>query len=97
MYDTAKMSWNSPKAPTVSPLSDPNTPGNWGGGMPRMQQGTPPIAHMGGGGGPAPPAPMMMQRQGSSGSTGGGEGGYGPMLPQMSGQGGGGHETFRYG
>jgi hypothetical protein len=26
IYDTARM-WNSPKAPTPSPLSDPNTPG----------------------------------------------------------------------
>lgn len=27
-YDTAKM-WHSPRAPTPSPLSDPNTPGNY--------------------------------------------------------------------
>ncbi|KAK5108171.1 hypothetical protein LTR62_008702 [Meristemomyces frigidus] len=84
-YDTAKMPWNSPKAPTASPLSDPNTPGNHSWNVVPRPYDTP-IASMAS----APPG-AAMQRQGSNG---GGSGlGYEPMLPQMH---GGGHETFRY-
>lgn len=68
-YDTARM-WNSPQAPTPSPLSDPHTPGygrghtpnnsgHWG-MLPRTDSG-PGVNHR-------PPGP-----------------GYGPMLPQMGG------------
>ncbi|KAK3072469.1 hypothetical protein LTR53_006755 [Teratosphaeriaceae sp. CCFEE 6253] len=88
MYDTAKMQWNSPQAPTPSPLSDPNTPaatGPWG-ALPRLQgQGAMQAGH-----GVAPQANMTAQRPGQG--NGAGNLGYGPMLPQM----GGGHETFRY-
>lgn len=68
-YDTAKM-WNSPQAPTPSPLSDPNTTPGYGRGhtptnsghwgmLPRPGHGPP---------GQRPP-----------------DAGYGPMLPQMGG------------
>ncbi|KAK5676819.1 hypothetical protein LTS10_010583 [Elasticomyces elasticus] len=90
MYDTAKMVWNSPKAPTPSPLSDQNTPGGGWGALPRTNSQGSVNATIG----PAPPANMTMQRQGSGshGSIGNGNLGFSPMLPQMHG----GHETFRY-
>jgi hypothetical protein len=85
-YDTARM-WQSPKAPTPSPLSDPNTPG---------QQA--PQANMGWGGpsrtdSAAQPIQRIMPRPIGQG--------YGPSFaPQMGGGGGGsnvgGHETWRY-
>ena len=63
-YDTSRM-WNSPKAPTPSPLSDPNTPGHnssnsrpWG-SLPRIEaapmQQRPPAGGYG---------PMLPQMQG---------------------------------
>ncbi|KXT01019.1 hypothetical protein AC578_4444 [Pseudocercospora eumusae] len=87
-YDTSRM-WNSPQAPTPSPLSDPNTPGYGRGTTPTaagpwstlpQQQGGPlpnPLNHNG-----------MNHRPQPGGPPGAG---YGPMLPQM-----GGHETWRY-
>ena len=64
-YDTAKM-WNSPKAPTPSPLSDPNTPGqtSWGAPMPRaevapMGMGRAGVGGSGSGGGYGPTLPQM--------------------------------------
>lgn len=70
-YDTAKM-WNSPKAPTVSPLSDPNTPGQGQGPGPGQ-------ANMRGWGMLPRPEGNPLQRPVG--------GGYGPMLPQMHGAG----------
>jgi len=86
-YDTAKM-WQSPKAPTPSPLSDPNTPG--------LQQYTPPMSAgawsslpMPGGAPPVMQQPhdQHLQQQHQQHHTG-----YGPTLPQMHG----GSETWRY-
>jgi len=98
MYDTAKMVWNSPQAPTPSPLSDQNTPGGargWG-ALPRSQHAAPMmgLAGLAGSAGvhAVPTDGMGMPRE---------EGMEFPaMLPQMlhgSGQGQGqGHETYRY-
>ncbi|KAK3672850.1 hypothetical protein LTR78_007203 [Recurvomyces mirabilis] len=84
-YDTAKMSWDSPKAPIPSPLSDPNTPGNQNWNTLPRAYGTP-TANMTSG-----LPSTLMRRQGSNGGNGSGSLGYGPMLPQMHG-----NETFRY-
>lgn len=90
-YDTAKM-WQSPKAPTPSPLSDPNTPGvgynhtpTGGNGWNQFsrQHVSPPMMQ--------PQAPPMMQPQAPS-MMQQAPSGYGPTLPQMHG----GNETWRY-
>lgn len=88
-YDTPAHVWHSPKAPTASPISDPNTPG--------MQQHYNATANAFAG--PqwgvqnmrADFAPMTAQAQRASVD------GKGPMLPQMEPAPGGGHETWRYG
>ena len=102
MYDTAKLAWQSPKAPKASPLSDPNTPWSTLGARQR-EVGTPPVANMVGSVAPTANmtgAGMAMQRQGSNGS---GSGYQGPPLPRMDVGTGGmvgggvGHETWKYG
>ena len=85
-YDTPAHVWMSPKAPTASPISDPNTPG--------MQQHYNATANAFAG--PqwgvqnmrADYAPMTAQAQQRASVDG-----KGPMLPQMEG----GNETWRYG
>lgn len=77
--------WNSPKAPTPSPLSDPNTPGvmnhnnHTNGHMPLTQQ-------------PWGMLPRLEAAQGAMANRNSPAPGYGPMLPQMQG----GTETWRY-
>ncbi|EMC96328.1 hypothetical protein BAUCODRAFT_33663 [Baudoinia panamericana UAMH 10762] len=82
-YDTARM-WDSPKAPTPSPLSDQH-------GTPGVYNNSHTPTHNSGWGPAGPPAPILggipMQQQGSNGSVG-----HGPTLPQMAG----GSETWRY-
>ncbi|KAK5143689.1 hypothetical protein LTR32_004237 [Rachicladosporium monterosium] len=96
MYDTAKMVWNSPQAPTPSPLSDQNTPGGargWG-ALPRSQHAAPMMGMAGmagmGGSVSAATGEMGMPHEEAMG--------FPAILPQMqhgSGQGQG-HETYRY-
>ncbi|KAF2167999.1 hypothetical protein M409DRAFT_65563 [Zasmidium cellare ATCC 36951] len=68
-YDSAKM-WNSPQAPTPSPLSDPNTTPGYGRGHTPTNSG-----HWG-------LLPRNENGQPGQRPTGAG---YGPMLPQMGG------------
>ncbi|KAF2772285.1 hypothetical protein EJ03DRAFT_348668 [Teratosphaeria nubilosa] len=97
-YDKSNL-WQqrSPKQPTPSPLSDPNTPGHTNGFNQYAQQTTPsgpPNHHWGQipmRQGPAPPAQMMNAAANAGANAGAG---WGPTLPQM---GGGHHETWRYG
>ncbi|KAK1064640.1 hypothetical protein LTR33_012011, partial [Friedmanniomyces endolithicus] len=96
MYDTAKMVWNSPQAPTPSPLSDQNTPGGargWG-ALPRSQHAAPMMGMAGMGG----TAGVHAVGTGEMGMSREDAMGFPAMLPQMqhgSGQGQG-HETYRY-
>ena len=81
-YETARMpSWNSPKAPTPSPLSDPNTPGQ-----------TPTSGRPWGSLSRAEVAPMMGRPNPLANPNPQRASPYGPIFPPMQG----GHETWRY-
>ena len=80
-YETSRM-WQSPKAPTPSPLSDPNTPGP-------LVQGARPWGNL--------PAIERASGNMNANMERPATGGYGPGYAPPMGSGGGGNETWRYG
>lgn len=82
-YDTAKM-WHSPRAPTPSPLSDPNTPGGYA--PARGQTPTHPAAQISWNHLPKTDITAHLNRRAQQHQQQQQPGpGYGPMLPQMGG------------